>query len=520
VESATLSLADMDTNTPVSNTPIDLKAAASGTLSNLAAGYYLMNIALEQTAGGKTAGRTEVVHIYDGLTTTANYVFADSDFEASELYFEYGRRRTDKDASAGPGTYTVPLGRALVLAPVQWGISDTAVYEWKVDGTAQAATGEYFSFAPTAQGQYTVTVSARDGGVTTAEALTLVACVAPEGTYKRSTVPSSSHKATTIFELLWGLGEFFAFYPQIFPDNAQGFGTTETEATVRQTAQRYLELDPEDPNRPDTGRGWWLDWSLGDIGGYAIFGFDHSVENKGGYDLFIQGNAFGSFEEPGIVWVSQDENGNGQPDDTWYELAGSARNDPSTIPRYARKYYRPTSADLKVRPMWEDNTGQTGTAGANFFPYWIDCEYVIYHGAKTTVPDGSTGYVDTLARPAFKISDAIQADGAPVHLAYIDFVKVQSCSAGDAAGTEFQTPEDMHIPNPEYLVQGMPTGTGTYTYQFVNSSGYDVVIAIGGQERQIPVTVTLSESSAYFEIINAGNNYFVKEQGIVTFYMN
>jgi hypothetical protein len=423
---------------------------------------------------------------------------------------------------------------------VRWGVSDTAVYEWKVDGTAQAATGEYFSFAPAAQGQYTVTVSARDGGVTTAEALTLVACVAPEGTYKRSTVASSSHKATTIFELLWGLGEFFALYPQIFyPDDGQlsnqsgksGFGTTETEATVRQTAQKYLELDYDDPNRPDPGRAFWLEWSLGGFGGYAIFGFDHSVENRGGYDLFIQGNAFANWEEPGIVWVSQDENGNGQPDDTWYELAGSARNDPSTVTRYAKKYYRPQSPGT---PRMEDNTGQTsaGTSSqtGGFFPYWIDCEYVIYHGAKTTVPKHvSTGYVDTVARPAFKISDAIQADGAPVHLDYIDFVKVQSIvgagiGAGVGMGTEFHTPEDMHIPNPEYLVQGKPAGAGKYTYQFVNSSGYDVAIAIGGQEYPISVgvavTVTLSESSAYFEIINAGNNYFVKEQGKVTFYMN
>jgi hypothetical protein len=86
VESATLSLTNMDTNTAVNNTPIDLKTAAvdgaaSDTLA-LDAGCYLMNIQLEQTAGGKTAGRTEAVHIYDGLTTTADYVFVNSDFNA------------------------------------------------------------------------------------------------------------------------------------------------------------------------------------------------------------------------------------------------------------------------------------------------------------------------------------------------------------------------------------------------------------------------------------------------------
>ena len=37
----------------------------------------------------------------------------------------------------------------------------------------------------------------------------------------------------------------------------------------------------------------------------------------------IQGNAFDSSNEPGIVWVMQDVNGNGLPDDEWYELRGS-----------------------------------------------------------------------------------------------------------------------------------------------------------------------------------------------------
>ena len=70
--------------------------------------------------------------------------------------------------------------------------------------------------------------------------------------------------------------------------------------------------------------------SLGGWGGYITFGFDHPVENKDGYDLQILGNAFymsGSTEygssEPGIVLVSRDENGNGLPDDKWFELKGS-----------------------------------------------------------------------------------------------------------------------------------------------------------------------------------------------------
>jgi hypothetical protein len=289
------------------------------------------------------------------------------------------------------------------------------------------------------------------------------------------------------------------------------------EESVRQIAQKYLELPYDDPQRPDTGRPFWQEWSLGSIGGYAIFGFDHSVENGWGYDLFIQGNAFGSWEEPAIVWVSQDENGNGKPDDTWYELAGSARNDTlATMPRYAIKYYRfPHRPDNKRK---EDNLGQitlsTSTSPGSF-PYWVDCEeYVIYHATKTTVPPNSTGYVETLSRPAFKISDAVQADGASVHLDYIDFVKIQALSS-----SEFYTPEDLNIDNPEYLVEGLSVGNGDYTYEFTGGGGYPVTIAIGGQEYALPVTVTLQESTAYFEIINAGNCGFEKGPGKVTFYM-
>ncbi|MFR6381192.1 MAG: hypothetical protein ACLUOS_02440 [Odoribacter splanchnicus] len=44
-----------------------------------------------------------------------------------------------------------------------------------------------------------------------------------------------------------------------------------------------------------------------------MVGFDHSVENSGAYDLAIKGNQFPDWSEPGIVWVMQDENGDGEP---------------------------------------------------------------------------------------------------------------------------------------------------------------------------------------------------------------
>jgi hypothetical protein len=182
----------------------------------------------------------------------------------------------------------------------------------------------------------------------------------------------------------------------------------------------------------------------------VVYGFDHSVENKPGqYSLAISGNSFGSYVEegddgelevfgwyePGTVWVMQDENGNGLPDDTWYELAGSETGNPRTIQRYAAAY---TQGNLDI-----DHTGST----AETFPYstyYGDSfgfpqepgAYVIYCGTRlrdwlvdnggilyTTAP--KWGYVDN-AGDYFRISDAIQQDGSPANLDYIDFVRVQT----------------------------------------------------------------------------------------------
>lgn len=95
-------------------------------------------------------------------------------------------------------------------------------------------------------------------------------------------------------------------------------------------------------------------FTLGGFGGNITVGFDHTIPNvPGEYDFKIYGNAYydmygtlldkpGGNSEPGIVLVSKDTNGNGLPDDEWYELAGSEYNSPATIRNYEITYYRPT----------------------------------------------------------------------------------------------------------------------------------------------------------------------------------
>ena len=78
--------------------------------------------------------------------------------------------------------------------------------------------------------------------------------------------------------------------------------------------------------------------SLGSFGGYIILRFEkpcvnHS-QNPYGIDFTIFGNSFSGSSEPGVVWVMKDENLNGLPDDSWYEISGSSHLFSGTVKNY------------------------------------------------------------------------------------------------------------------------------------------------------------------------------------------
>ncbi len=207
--------------------------------------------------------------------------------------------------------------------------------------------------------------------------------------------------------------------------------------------------------------------SLGGFGGYIVVGFDHRVANGAGGDLLIGSNQTMTSNEPGIVWVMRDDNGNGLPDDVWYELAGSDSGsdfaEHGTLRNYSVTYHRPTSAGGAV--TWTDNAGGSGTLERNkyhqqegYFPAWIADESYTLVGTRLEArnyddgkdgeeywinPPYDWGYVDNMGSDmlpedtslplpsgvrfvAFDISNAIGADGTRVNLDGIDFVKVQS----------------------------------------------------------------------------------------------
>lgn len=250
--------------------------------------------------------------------------------------------------------------------------------------------------------------------------------------------------------------------------------------------------------------------SLGGYGGYVTFGFDHTVVNEPGKkDFRIWGNAFyellhpdekGGSAEPGIVMVSYDVNMNGQPDDPWYELAGSEYHKPETLHNYTLTYRRPDLArepvpdddypyltDLYYIP-WYDSEGSTGYMPKNsfhiqdYYPKWVDADELTFTGTRLAPNAVDTsgqgtyyvlysydwGYVDNHPNDyadlnSFDIDWAVDADGNPVHLPGVDFVRVytglnQQCGWLGETSTEICRGQDLHITDPATVIPDDPVG--------------------------------------------------------------
>ncbi|MDO4510489.1 MAG: dockerin type I repeat-containing protein [Bacteroidales bacterium] len=242
--------------------------------------------------------------------------------------------------------------------------------------------------------------------------------------------------------------------------------------------------------------------SLGGYGGYVVVGFDHPVVNvKGDYDFQIFGNGFmatgstsGGSSEPGIVMVSYDANGNGLPDDPWYELAGSEYASPKTQHNFTITYYKPATDKEDIR--WTSNDANPDSISGyvyrntfhqqNYWPLWAEGETLTFTGTKlanNAVDLSGTGsnwfqtckawgYVDnrsdydplsgweydeaTMNR-GFKIDWAVDADGTPVSLPMVHFIKVynamnQQCGWIGETSTEVAGGIDFHpqaaVPEP------------------------------------------------------------------------
>ena len=349
-------------------------------------------------------------------------------------------------------TYHSVVGRKLLIQPSVMNNTDGVVYTWQVNDNEAITADASYVFVADKAGCYnlvaTATTQQDDKQIAITHEFSIT--VYNEGAFYRAKSAASQPDWNKVYEYTPAPGQF------INELKTGGFDNTQTtpEAAIAYAEARMSEVDRNGNPYPN-----WV--SLGGFGGYIIVGFDHSIDNSGDYDLGILGNSFSGSSEPGIVWVMQDENGNGLPDDTWYELAGSETGKIETIQNYSVTYYRPTGAMMPVQ--WTDNLGNSGEIDYltqfhrqdYYYPLWIEADSYTLTGTciKARNYDASGngsywvnaeydwGYADnfshidrlsndenTNADPNanhFKISHAIDMDGQSIHLKYIDFVKVQ-----------------------------------------------------------------------------------------------
>jgi hypothetical protein len=203
---------------------------------------------------------------------------------------------------------------------------------------------------------------------------------------------------------------------------------------------------------PTNDKGWIY---LGGFGGYVIAGFDHNVLNGDGFDFEVIALK-GASPEPGIVYVMSDTNGDGLPNETWYELKGNQFQNSKR--NYWVRYFKAVSDSANI--TWKDSENKQGELisgfGSNYSAAWwwpsTSVDSITFKG--TRLPDaydnnsnGSTqnwvvptdrftwGYVknlygtdynSNLGANKFDISNAIDSLGNAVNLTNIRFIKIQT----------------------------------------------------------------------------------------------
>lgn len=405
----------------------------------------------EQSCGKESTYtfKAEEVGSYTITVTATNEDGTHSDsvnvevLNAEDMPFAWEFNRTE---------YHTVAGRRLQIKPSMVSNTEGVAFSWQIDDGEATEGEESFVFEPQKAGEYhiaaTATSEQEDKHITLSHEF--VVTVYEEGAFYREMSSTSKADWNKIYEYTPAPGQF------INELQTGGFDGTQT---TPEAAIAYAEARMSQTKEDGTPNPIWV--SLGGFGGYIVVGFDHSIDNSGDYDLGILGNSFKGSSEPGIVWVMQDENGNGLPDDTWYELAGSETGNEETIQYYAVTYYRPTGPKMPVQwtdnygnsgeidylkafhrqdyyyPLWieEDSYTLTGTClkARNFDAsgngtYWVNAEYdwgyVDNFSPTDRLTDEANANADANANH-FKISNAIDFECRPIHLDYIDFVKVQ-----------------------------------------------------------------------------------------------
>ena len=197
----------------------------------------------------------------------------------------------------------------------------------------------------------------------------------------------------------------------------------------------------------------WL--YLGGFGGYVVAGFGHDITNHDGPDFEVYALQ-GAMPEPAVVYVMEDSNGDGKPNDTWYELKGNQFENSKR--NYWVKYFKAKDGNSNI--TWEDSEGAHGElisayGAANSSGWWWSAtttDSITLYGTRLpdsyennpvngtqywTVPKDrftwgyaennyGTDFVSASYSNQLDISNAVDVDGKPVNLTHIRFIKVQT----------------------------------------------------------------------------------------------
>ena len=204
--------------------------------------------------------------------------------------------------------------------------------------------------------------------------------------------------------------------------------------------------------KPSDTEGWLF---LGGFGGYVIAGFNHNVVNGEGVDFEVFALR-GFSPEPAVVYVMSDDNGDGKPNETWYELKGN--QDSASMRNYWVRYFKAANDSSNI--TWKDSKGASGELVSGYgvkyskawwWPYSLTDSITL---SGTRLPDSyenqsvngaqywvvpkdkftwgyaknmyGTDFDATAGANKLDISNAIDANGHAVNLASIRFIKVQT----------------------------------------------------------------------------------------------
>ena len=311
--------------------------------------------------------------------------------------------------------FKVELGESLPLTPtVVNGVNLT--YAWSING-AVVSSDKIFSFRPSKIGNYTLQLKvSNDIG-------------SDFKTIQISAFSNYSPYITKVFDYQYAPGQNATLIPSDW-------------------------MGADFIGQPWTGTKQFT--SLGGWGGYVVAGFDHNIINVNGPDFAVFAQP-GAGSEPGVVFVMNDSNNDGIPNDgEWIELKGSEYNNSETIHDYQVTYYKPNNNKIV---SWKDSSGNSGELlpGFESASWWWsgygNKSEVIFKGEKlpnaymnTSTEIGienwavrpgffAMGYAEcysnldynrSLKANLFDISNGVDNTGNKVNIAQIKFIKVQS----------------------------------------------------------------------------------------------